>query len=74
MKAAKRRAVKIGRLRSKGLELKAETHQRAQGLSRVIEGLSGLSARKAAEELKCHERTNAERWQVARDNSYSCPL
>ena len=38
-------------MRSKGLKLKAEADQRSQGLRKVIEGLSGLSARRAAEEL-----------------------
>jgi DNA invertase Pin-like site-specific DNA recombinase len=51
LKAAKRRGVRIGGLRAKGLELKAEANQRADGLRRVFEGLSELSARKAAEEL-----------------------
>ena len=51
LKAAKRRGVRIGGLRPKGIELRAEANQRADGLRKVFEGLSGLSARKAAEEL-----------------------
>jgi DNA invertase Pin-like site-specific DNA recombinase len=51
MKAARRRGVVIGGLRSKGLELHAEANKRAEGLRRVFESLSGLSARKAAEQL-----------------------
>jgi hypothetical protein len=48
MKRAKAKGVRIGGLRAKGIELAQE---RAEGLRRVFEGLSGLSARKAAEKL-----------------------
>jgi hypothetical protein len=51
MRAAKARGVRIGGLRSKGVELEQEAKQRAEGLRGVFEELSGLSARKAAEEL-----------------------
>jgi DNA invertase Pin-like site-specific DNA recombinase len=51
MKAAKRRGVVIGGLRAKGVELQAEAQKRAESLRRVFEGLSNLSARKAAEKL-----------------------
>jgi DNA invertase Pin-like site-specific DNA recombinase len=51
MKAAKARGVRIGGLRDKGVELEREAKERAEGLRSVFEGLSGLSARKAAEEL-----------------------
>jgi DNA invertase Pin-like site-specific DNA recombinase len=51
MKRAKARGVRIGGLRAKGIELEREAQQRAEGLRSVFEGLSGLSARKAAEKL-----------------------
>ena len=51
MAAAKARGVRIGGLRSKGIELAAEAKQRAESLRSVFAGLSGLSARKAADEL-----------------------
>ena len=51
MKAAKARGVSIGGLRDKGEELQREAKERAEGLRSVFEELSGLSARKAAEEL-----------------------
>jgi DNA invertase Pin-like site-specific DNA recombinase len=51
MKAAKARGVAIGGLRDKGRDLEREAKERAQGLARVFAGLSGLSARKAAERL-----------------------
>ena len=51
MKAAKRRGVVIGGLRSKGIELRAEAQKRAESLRRVFESLSNLSARKAAAKL-----------------------
>jgi DNA invertase Pin-like site-specific DNA recombinase len=51
MKAAKARGVRIGGLRAKGVELEREAKDRAEGLRSVFEGLSGLSARKVAEEL-----------------------
>ena len=51
MKAAKRRGVKIGGLRSKGLELQAAANEYADRLRGIFEGLSELSARKAAEKL-----------------------
>jgi hypothetical protein len=41
----------LGGLRDKGVELAREAKDRAEGLRSVFEGLSGLSARKAAEEL-----------------------
>jgi hypothetical protein len=43
--------VRIGGLRAKGIELEREAQARAEGLRSVFEGLSGLSARKAAEKL-----------------------
>jgi hypothetical protein len=43
--------VRIGGLRDKGMELEREAKERAEGLRTVFEELSGLSARKAAEEL-----------------------
>lgn len=55
MKAAKRRGVKIGGLRSKGLELQAAANEYADRLRGVLEGLSELSARKAAEELNARK-------------------
>ncbi len=51
MKAAKARGVSLGGLRDKGEELQREARERAEGLRSVFESLSGLSARKAAEEL-----------------------
>ena len=51
MKAAKRRGIVIGGLRSKGLELRAEANKRAERLRRVFEGMSELSARQAAKKL-----------------------
>ena len=51
LRAAKARGVRIGGLREKGRELKREAKERAHGLARVFAGLSGLSARKAAEKL-----------------------
>jgi len=51
MKAAKARGVRIGGLRSKGIELEREAKERALALAGVFAGLSGLSARAAAEEL-----------------------
>ena len=51
MKRAKARGVRIGGLRAKGIELEREAQERAEGLRSVFEGLSGLSARKAAEKL-----------------------
>jgi hypothetical protein len=38
-------------LRDKGAELEREAKDRAESLRSVFEGLSGLSARKAAEQL-----------------------
>jgi len=67
MKAPKRRGVKIGGLRSKGLELRAEANQRALGLRRVFEDPSGLSARKAAEEFNAMNVRDTKRRQVARN-------
>ena len=49
MKRAKAKGVRIGGLRAKGIEREAQ--ERAEGLRSVFEGLSGLSARKAAEKL-----------------------
>jgi hypothetical protein len=46
MKRAKAKGVRIG-----GIELEREAQERAEGLRSVFEGLSGLSARKAAERL-----------------------
>ena len=46
MKRARAKGVRIGGLRAKG-----EAQERAEGLRSVFEGLSGLSARKAAEKL-----------------------
>jgi DNA invertase Pin-like site-specific DNA recombinase len=51
MKAAKARGVRVGGLRTKGVELEREAIERAEGLRSVFESLSGKSARKAAEEL-----------------------
>jgi DNA invertase Pin-like site-specific DNA recombinase len=51
MKQAKARGVRIGGLRSKGREFQQQATERAEGLRTVFEGLSSLSARKAAEEL-----------------------
>jgi DNA invertase Pin-like site-specific DNA recombinase len=48
---AKARGVRIGGLRSRGMELEREAKERAEGLRSVFGGLSGLSARKAAEKL-----------------------
>jgi DNA invertase Pin-like site-specific DNA recombinase len=55
MKAAKRRGVVFGGLRQKGVELHAEANKRAERLRRVFEGLSTLSARKAAAELNARK-------------------
>src|SRR3974390_1114090 len=49
--AAKARGVRIGGLRSKGIELAAEARKRAERLRSVFEELSGKSAREAADEL-----------------------
>ena len=51
MTAAKARGAHIGGLRAKGVELQREAKARADGLRSVFDGLSELSARKAAEEL-----------------------
>jgi DNA invertase Pin-like site-specific DNA recombinase len=51
MKRATAKGVRIGGLRSKGIELEREAQERGEGLRSVFEGLSGLSARKAAEKL-----------------------
>jgi hypothetical protein len=51
MKRAKAKGARIGGLRTKGIELEREARERAEGLRSVFEGLSGLSARKAAEKL-----------------------
>ena len=51
MKAAKARGVTLGGLRDKGEELQREAKERAEGLRSVFESLSGLSARRAAQEL-----------------------
>jgi hypothetical protein len=48
MKVAKARWVRIG---GQGLELERQAKDRAEQLRSVFEGLSGLSARKAAEQL-----------------------
>ena len=49
--AARARGVKLGGHREQSDITKAEAQQRAEGLRSVFEELSGLSARKAAEEL-----------------------
>jgi hypothetical protein len=41
----------MGGLHTQGIELEREAQERAEGLRSVSEGLSGLSARKAAEKL-----------------------
>lgn len=51
MKAAKAHGVRVGGLRSKGIELQREAGERAQALAGVFAELSGFSARAAAEEL-----------------------
>ena len=51
MKAAKDRGVVLGGLRDKGIELQREARERAESVRGVFEELSGLSARRAAEEL-----------------------
>ena len=51
MQAAKARGVVIGGLRDKGVELQREAQERAEGLRKVFDELSALSARKAADEL-----------------------
>jgi hypothetical protein len=43
--------VRVGGLRLKGIELEREAKERAQALAGVFAGLSGFSARAAAEEL-----------------------
>jgi DNA invertase Pin-like site-specific DNA recombinase len=40
--------------RAKAKEVRLEAQERAEGLRSVFEGLSGLSARKAAEKLNAH--------------------
>jgi DNA invertase Pin-like site-specific DNA recombinase len=49
--AAKARGVRLGGLRSKGEEYQRQALERAEALRPVFAELSGLSARKAAEEL-----------------------
>jgi DNA invertase Pin-like site-specific DNA recombinase len=49
--AAKARGVRLGGLRNHGAELQRGADERAEQLRPVFEELSGLSARKAAEEL-----------------------
>ena len=49
--AAKARGVRLGGLRSKGEEYQREAAARAEQLRPIFEELSGLSARRAAEEL-----------------------
>jgi DNA invertase Pin-like site-specific DNA recombinase len=49
--SAKARGVRLGGYRAQSDITKAEALQRAEGLRSVFEELSGLSARKAAEEL-----------------------
>ena len=51
LKAAKARGVTLGGLRAKGIEYQQQAKERAYGLAGVFAELSGLSARKAAEEL-----------------------
>jgi DNA invertase Pin-like site-specific DNA recombinase len=51
LQAAKARGVALGGMRGKSLETQREAQERAEGLRSVFEGLSGLSARKAADEL-----------------------
>lgn len=51
MKAARDRGVPLGGLRDKGIELRREAQERAEGLRGVFEELAILSARKAAEAL-----------------------
>jgi DNA invertase Pin-like site-specific DNA recombinase len=65
--AAKARGVRVGGLRSKGEEYQREAAQRAESLRAVFEELSGLSARKAAEELNRRGITTAEggKWHAA---------
>jgi DNA invertase Pin-like site-specific DNA recombinase len=46
MKRATAKGVRIGGLRSKGIELEREAQERGEGLRSVFEGLSGLSAEK----------------------------
>jgi DNA invertase Pin-like site-specific DNA recombinase len=58
--AAKARGVRLGGLRSKGEEYQREAAERAEILRSVFAELSGLSARKAAEELDRRGITTAE--------------
>jgi len=51
MQAAKARGAAIGGLRDKGIELQQAAKEFAEGLRDVFDELSGLSARRAAEEL-----------------------
>jgi DNA invertase Pin-like site-specific DNA recombinase len=65
--AAKKRGVRLGGLRSKGEEYQREAAERAEALRGVFDELSGLSARKAAEELNRRGITTAEggKWHAA---------
>jgi DNA invertase Pin-like site-specific DNA recombinase len=67
MAAAKARGVRIGGLRSKGIELAAEARKRAEGLRRVFEGLSGKSAREIARILNERgvETPSGGKWHAA---------
>ena len=55
MKQAKARGVRIGGLRSKGVEFQRQAQEHAESLRETFAELSDLSARKAAEELNARK-------------------
>lgn len=67
MAAAKARGVRIGGLRSKGIELAAEARKRAEGLRSLFESQKKLSARALAEKLNADGVATPEggRWHAA---------
>ena len=64
--AAKARGVRLGGLRSKGEEYQREAAARAEQLRPIFEELSGLSARRAADELnrRCIPTATGGKWHA----------
>jgi hypothetical protein len=74
MKAAKARGVRSGSLGDKGAELERQAKGRAERLRNVFEGLSGLSAREAAERLNARGYQNVRRkWHATQVSQYEKP-
>ena len=68
--AARARGVKLGGHREQSDITKAEAQQRAEGLRSVFEELSGLSARKAAEEREPSRHSDCYGAQVVRSTGH----